>query len=351
MIKLYNVAAVIGRFQGLHFAHEDLLREAGDIADKVVVHVGSAFQPRTHKNPWTAAERAHMLRPILTMLSAINGAEYIIEFNIDTLYDYDGWITRTQQIVAKHSKPGDKIALVGHNKDADTTEYLSMFPQWDFVPVKAKQLLDATTIRELYFQRNYNRNFLIGTVPSSVLVWLDKFRETPEFEYIMAGKRVVEDRRKQYANLPYPMVAVTVDAVVICDGHILLIQRKSHPGKDLWALPGGYFDAVQDDEPVDGIVRELDEETMIDVPAKIIRGSIEEIKTFSHKQRSLLGRSITHAGLIRLKRSPLGNFPKVKGADDAKRAKWVPFNEIKKELLFDDHFDIISHWVPLPTTW
>jgi bifunctional NMN adenylyltransferase/nudix hydrolase len=350
MHKKYDTSVVIGRFQGLHDAHTALLFEAGMIADTVVVNIGSAFQPRTHKNPWTAAERALMLKPILADLAKRTGAEYVVEYVIDTLYDYDGWITRIQQNVAKHANANDAIVLIGHHKDAETAEYLRMFPQWDDVNVPLAQVLDATMIRELYFQRNYNRNFLVGCVPGTVLEWMDDFRKTEAFEYIMEGKRVVENRRKQYANLPYPMLAVTVDAVVTCDGHILLIQRKSHPGKDLWALPGGYFDTVKDDEPVDGIVRELDEETMIDVPAKVIRGSIVEIKTFSHKNRSLLGRSITHAGRIVLHRVN-GKFPKVKGADDAKRAKWVPYNEVKKELLFDDHYDIITHWIPLPTAW
>jgi bifunctional NMN adenylyltransferase/nudix hydrolase len=162
----------------------------------------------------------------------------------------------------------------------------------------------------------------------------------------MEGKRVVEDRRKPYDALPYPHVAVTADAVVTQCGHILLIKRRAHPGKDLWALPGGYFDAIKDDEPTDAIFRELKEETKIDVPEKVLRGSVKEIKTFSARGRSLLGRSITFAAHIPL----LGGeykLPKIKGSDDAIDAKWVPFSDVKKEMLFDDHYDIINYFVPL----
>jgi bifunctional NMN adenylyltransferase/nudix hydrolase len=139
---------------------------------------------------------------------------------------------------------------------------------------------------------------------------------------------------------------VTCDAVVTQSGHILLIKRKSHPGKNLWALPGGYFDAVKDNTPLDGILRELDEETKIDVPKKVLRGCIKAERHFAAKDRSQLGRSITFAAHISL---PGGEWklPKVKGEDDALKAKWVPFVDVKRELLFDDHYDIITNFIPM----
>lgn len=346
MKKQYDVLALIGRFQGLHKAHEELLEIAGKMADKVVVIIGSAGSPRSPKNPWTSAERAEMLSPVMTRLAAHTGASYHIDYNVDTIYDNDGWVARIQDIVYSNSGATDRIGLIGHKKDMSTKEYLEMFPQWEFVGVDLIQQLDATQIREIYFSDNYNPNFLAGVVSPTVLKFLDHFRMKAEFEYIMNEKRVIADRKKAYENLPYPHVAVTVDAVVTMCGHLLLIKRKSAPGKGLWALPGGYFDAVKDATPTDGILRELEEETLIDLPKKILRGSIKKVEIFSHPSRSQLGRSITFAAHIPLENNGKG-LPTVTGADDAERARWTPFVEIDRSTLFDDHYDIISNFIPL----
>ena len=37
---------------------------------------------------------------------------------------------------------------------------------------------------------------------------------------------------------------------------------------------------------------------------------------------------------------------KVKGSDDAKRAFWMPVNQLTPDVMFEDHFDIIQALVP-----
>jgi bifunctional NMN adenylyltransferase/nudix hydrolase len=46
--------------------------------------------------------------------------------------------------------------------------------------------------------------------------------------------------------------------------------------------------------------------------------------------------------LIELKGEKL---PKVKGGDDASKAFWVPFADVKPEQMFEDHFHIIQAMV------
>lgn len=356
MPKQFDTLALIGRFQGPHKAHFELLERAGKMANQVVVILGSAFRPRDFKHPWTAAERIAMLAPEVQKLQEFTGAKYIMECTHDTLYDYDAWVARIQTIVGRFTKSVDRIGLIGHAKDIETKEYLDMFPQWERVGVELIEVLDATQVRNMYFSDKFNPNFLTGVMPPSVISFLTKFRDTPEFDYIMAEKKVIEDRKKNYANLDYPNCAITVDSVVVQAGHILLIKRKSSPGKGLWALPGGYFNAggwsnrekkfiEPDMTPTDGILRELVEETMIDVPKKVLRGSIRSIREFGHPNRSLLGRSITFAAHIVLNGGEW-KLPKVKGMDDAETAKWVPFIDVRRETLFDDHADIIQSFVP-----
>ena len=133
---------------------------------------------------------------------------------------------------------------------------------------------------------------------------------------------------------------MTVDAVVVQSGHILLVKRGDMPGKGQLALPGGFLN--QNETMLDGAIRELKEETKIKVPVPVLKGSIKESKTFDAPNRSSRGRTITQAFFIDL---GVGELPKVKGADDAEKAFWVPFNEVKQEKMFEDHFHIIDNFI------
>ena len=122
----------------------------------------------------------------------------------------------------------------------------------------------------------------------------------------------------------------------------MLIKRRAEPGRGLWALPGGYVNANTDRSVEDAMLRELREETMIKVPAPVLRGNIVRSRVFDAIDRSPRGRIITHAFHIQL---PDGELPKVKGSDDAEKARWVPIAEVKSEECFEDHFEILQHFL------
>ena len=71
--------------------------------------------------------------------------------------------------------------------------------------------------------------------------------------------------------------AVTTDAVVFgFDGtnlNVLLIKRDNDPYRDTWALPGGFI-REEDETAMDGVFRELHEETNVK--------DIYQIKTETH---------------------------------------------------------------------
>jgi bifunctional NMN adenylyltransferase/nudix hydrolase len=171
---------------------------------------------------------------------------------------------------------------------------------------------------------------------------LASFTTRPEYEQIIREREFVETNKKQYASLPYPPIFSTADAVVIQSGHVLMIKRRAEPGKGLWALPGGYVNANTDKSVEDAAIRELREETMIKVPAPVLRGNIVRSKVFDAIDRSPRGRIITHAFHIQL---PDGELPKVKGSDDAEKARWVPIAEVRSEECFEDHFEIIMSFL------
>lgn len=338
MSKKYDTVVLIGRFQPVHNAHEEIIRRAGELADQIVIIVGSAKQPRTYKNPFTSRERAGML--INTVVDQIDPelVKVRIEHNHDTIYNNQAWAVRVQELVGKWTNSSDRVAIIGHSKD-ESSFYLKMFPQWEKEEVELIEPLNATDIRDLYFRNDANMNFISGVVPRSTMLFLIEFKKTKEYQQIIRERTFIETYKKQFASMPYPPVFVTVDAVLIQSGHVLMIRRRSEPGRGLWALPGGFLNADTDKSVEDAMLRELHEETGIKVPAPVLAGSIEENRVFDAIDRSARGRTITHAFKIVL---PDGKLPRVKGLDDADKACWIPISEIKSEECFEDHYEIIS---------
>lgn len=339
MSKKYDTLVLIGRFQPFHSAHLLLASRATALARKLIFICGSANQPRTYKNPFTFAERRTM---IYEATRGFGGTLTVnIEPNPDTIYNDQAWAVRIQEIVARNTEPGDRIGIIGHRKDPSSF-YLDMFPQWGFEEVELLEPLDATDIRSLYFKRDANMNFIKHVVPPTTFDFLESFKQSAEYEQIIREREFIIDYKKQYAGLKYPPIFSTADAVVIQSGHVLLIKRRAEPGRGLWALPGGYVNANTDRSVEDAMLRELREETMIKVPAPVLRGNIVRSRVFDAIDRSPRGRIITHAFHIQL---PDGELPKVKGSDDAEKARWVPIAEVKSEECFEDHFEILQHFL------
>jgi len=342
MPKKYDALVLIGRFQPFHNAHLEIVKRATALTDHLIIVTGSAAQPRTYKNPFTSQEREQMIRDATRGLSL----NITVGANVDTMYNDNAWAVRVQKIVndaVYNSKgPGNyKIGVIGHKKD-DSSFYLDMFPQWGFENVEEIEPLSAVNIRDLYFTWTFNSNFIKNVVPNSTYDFLMNFRKTEEFAQIIREREFVETYKKQYASLPYPPIFSTADAVVIQSGHILMIRRRAEPGKGLWALPGGYVNANTDKSVEDAAIRELREETGIKVPAPVLRGSIVRSRVFDAIDRSPRGRIITHAFYIQL---PDGDLPKVKGSDDADKARWVPIAEVRSEECFEDHYEILQHFL------
>ncbi|HVF17228.1 MAG TPA: hypothetical protein VNA21_09960, partial [Steroidobacteraceae bacterium] len=76
----------------------------------------------------------------------------------------------------------------------------------------------------------------------------------------------------------------------------------------------------------------------------VLRGSIKSRQVFDHPDRSLRGRTITHAFHFEF---PSGDLPSVRAGDDADRARWVPISEAldMEEQCFEDHFHVLEHFL------
>ena len=341
-MKNYDLVVFIGRFQPFHNSHLKTIKMACGFADNILVVVGSAFQPSTFKNPFRTQTVCDFVKDSTKDLDS-----FIHVIGQEDIYGDVLWCKSVQEkakdcLVSLGKDPGDaKVGIIGCDKD-DTTYYLKMFPQWDWIEVPIFENLSATKIRELYFVEEPNLNFIQGVLPELVLKHLDLSTNTGWHNQIVKERRVTENYKSKFAGLPYDPVFVTVDAVVFQSGHVLMVERKECPGEGLIALPGGFLNAATDKSLEDAMIRELREETRLKVPSPVLKGSVKKTHVFDTIDRSSRGRTITHAFNIVL---PDGELPKVKGQSDAKRAFWRPLSEVRSEDCFEDHYQIIQFFI------
>lgn len=333
-MKKYDYLVYIGRFQPTHTAHLATIKRAAELADNVLIILGSSKLPRTYKNPFTEDERSGMISAEIKQMKLDTNVYF--RSAVDYPYNDNQWISQIQDIV--NSNASGKIGLIGYKKD-ESSFYLNSFPQWDFINQDAIEPLHATDIRELYFKPNANLNYLRNVLPKSTFFFLEMFKNTDDYNEIVNERIFIDSYKQQYVSFPYPPIFVTTDAVVTIGGHVLLVKRRAYPGKGLLALPGGFVNANTDRSIQDAMLRELKEETKIKVPLPVLTGNIKSSRVFDAIDRSSRGRTITHAYHIQL---PDGELPKVKGSDDALVASWVPISSLDRSNFFEDHYHIIT---------
>ena len=345
----YKAAVFIGRFQPFHSSHLEVLKRGLEIAEKVVVVVGSANCAPNIKNPWSWLERKQMIQSCLS-----DKDKYRVEIvHVRDYFNQDNqWIRDIQNKTDLFIDRGDTVALLGNFKDA-SSYYLKYFPQWEFVPVKSTKALNATEIRETMFR---DGKIPSDSVPTPVHTFLSQWMYdyapgwrdgsgpayTTQWNQMNSEFKYIQDYKKSWENTPYPVTFVTADALVVCSGHVLVIRRRVNPGAGLLAIPGGFL--RPNERFQDGALRELKEETGIRVDKIVLENNIVDSHVFDHPHRSLRGRVVTNAFCIKLKD---GDLPEVKGNDDAERAIWMPLMDImaKESEFFEDHAHIISYFL------
>ncbi len=304
----------IGRFQPVHQGHIHALGIAASQVEQLYIFVGSANQCRSIKNPWTFAERKAML------MSKLH-AQRIYNYEIIPLNDYPysntQWMSDVRASIEHytHAKP----VLFGHMKEGNN--YLKWFPDWQFKNIEAMYNINATEIRTRMFQMND-----------------PEMPQTVKDDYAFYQKE-----KTLFANYPFPETLNfnCADAILECQGHVLVIERGFAPGKGAFALPGGFKN--REESFLDCAIRELQEETNVRVPEKVLRGSIVKTELFDDPKRSFGIPRNTLAVYMRINPDPDGSLPRANGADDAASCKWVPLTDALNSLeLYDDHKAIIS---------
>ena len=338
----YELAVLIGRFQPFHNGHLRLLRRALELASQVVVVLGSAFQSRNVRNPFTWQEREAMIRLCLD-----DHTQQRVHFvPVRDYYDNERWAQMIREAVSAHIGQGGHVVLVGHEKDASSDYLTSCFPQWSFIGEPRIEPVDAVQIRKIYFETGEPaaiRAVLSTLMPDRLVAYLDAWRHLAFYEPLCREQRFIVDYRQTWGAGPF----VTVDALVRVGGHVLLIQRAHPPGQGLWALPGGFLEGRE--RLLQAAVRELREETGITILDDVLVHALRSVVVFDHPDRSLRGRIITHVHFFDFDGISL---PDVEGLDDAASASWIPVEQLvsMEDQCYADHFHMLDYFLHLLQT-
>ena len=150
----------------------------------------------------------------------------------------------------------------------------------------------------------------------------------------------------------YPKPSLTVDLIGLRWNsytktvQILLVQRKNHPFKDHWALPGGF---VQENESInDAIVRETFEETHVQIKENDqVAGlpNIVRLPAVSKHGRDPRLWVVTNPNIVLFNQHQFKQTQPV-ADDDAKNARWFNIKFVNQQVQIKDNpklaFDHLS---------
>lgn len=351
-----KIGVVIGRMNPPHKGHLTLIQQAVDENEHVIIVLGSAKQPTDPKNPLSVDKRALLLNELCNDCGVSTEHLHITSVR-DFLYSDVEWVNAVKQQVASKAhtilcNTTNNIkwtyTLYGYEKD-DTSNYLKWFKDfWGYQPIAnpfkddQNKIVSSTTIRDILFSKGLfalQDPLIVKACSPKQIAYLEQWIMSSDFHSIQQDYEHYKEYKQRWNTSPFPPVFVTGDAVVFCNGHVLVVTRKGPPGGNAYALPGGFIN--QEETVNECIIRELREETKIDVPPGKLKNCLRSITVFDAPQRSLRGRTITHAGLIVLDEPTL---PRVKGADDARSAFWLSLHHLDKfqDKFFEDHWHIIN---------
>ena len=359
----YHFGVYIGRFEPFHNGHLHIVEHALKLANKLIIIIGSHNKPIDWKNPWTSAERIAMIRNSLTPEQLERVHFQTVE---DRLYQNKDWQASIYEavdaVIMQYSKYRIRghdaehtanICLVGFDKD-DSSWYLKAFKEFKLEPLDMYNIeandeaLSATMIRDMLYSNHFG--YIKSLIPDGTFQIIKQWLATDSAKYVKDWYDFEVEYQKPYEALPYGTNFYTADNVVFQGNHILLGKRKSHPGKGLWALPGGHVN--KNEMASEAAIRELYEETSIKLPEKVLHGSFVGEKMFDHPERSLRGRvgshkvgrtaSMSHCYDLNDSES----LPRVIAADDLEEVWWFNLAEVRamRDQIFEDHSDQIEYW-------
>lgn len=343
----FMIGGLPARTQPLHDGHLGNVRVGMKRSKYFVLLLGSSNMARSYKNPFTYEERKLLFE--LCFPEEVASGRLIIRPMPDFYRNNKGWAENTKRIVRDvaaeiSAREGividdSMIGLAGFRKDAATSEYLDMFPEWgDIMLTERVSRIDATGIREAYFQRD--SVILAEHLPAPVVAFLERFRLNPAFEILVRERENIDHIREVY-NKDDPENH-TGDILIRHRNKSLLIRRGGAYGYNLWAFPGGIRDKGEDF--LDCSLRELNEETGMTrlnpgITIEMLKSHVK-VKLYNDtKGRDLRG--IYNTTLFVIVLPDELPQPLIEPLDDAKHVEFVEHEIIPETEWFADHHGML----------
>ncbi len=138
LAKRFIRALYVGRFQPFHLGHLEAVRYILRNADEIIIVVGSAQESHTLENPFTAGERAYMIRIALNE-AGVDPAKYYIIPVIDL--DVHGiWVSHVCSYVPKFD-------VVYSNEPLTRRLFIESGFKVESIPFFRRNVCSATEIR------------------------------------------------------------------------------------------------------------------------------------------------------------------------------------------------------------
>lgn len=344
---MFDIGAFVMRARPFGDQHLYNIKQALECCQYAFVMIGSANEPINFENPFTAEEVAQMVRGSLTPMQNDRVFLFFVENQESDL----AWVTEVQRLVKQQadrlSLASPKITLVGYQKDG-SGYYQSMFPQWASTATENYgEGMSATQVRNALYNSEdpiYTLGRLEG-LPKGTEVFLRQWVHTDEYHRMKSEFLFNWAEGNKFAPHPYNSWTwhETADAACFQSGAVLLVRRGEMPGEGQWALPGGHRQLERFQTTA---LRELCEETSIlalnpDLTMDDLKLAVRGEKLCDNPWRStrMVTTSVAYGLLL-----PGTKRLEVKGADDAKEARWWNLDEVTRQMMFEDHYLIIQHF-------
>lgn len=312
------LGVVIGRFQPFHNSHKDLVDYALANSEKVLIIVGSSFRSLLPRNPFTFEERRGVIRKIYPNIHIKPCEDYISD---------EAWAKEITSIIKEYTSKLEEVCIYGDPVDNEYNRNSLNGVAYNYQDYTSELGIRASEVRSIVYNSYHPQSIAWEhLVPPETKEFLNGVDADLIEKLSNVGKR----------NLFTQGIYVTVDNIVLCRNHIVLIRRKDN---GVYALPGGYLE--KDERIVNGALRELEEETGL---TKDVLSPINKQFVIDNVHRSGFGRLISHV-YSWYALSTTYDVPEVRGGDDAKEALWVDYSTLSnlKDQFHDDHYQIISY--------
>ncbi|MCB8823445.1 hypothetical protein [Microvirga rosea] len=241
-----------------------------------------------------------------------------------------------------------KVGLLG-DVDGTLSTYTHRFPDWASHSVRVPGLAElpsASKLRISYLAEK-PEDFILAC-PKAVEPLLHEHMKSARFRWLREDAKALQEFRESEELALNASPALTVNTVCEQAGAVLLIKKRSWPGRGLYELPGA--PAISKESLKTTAIRALQRQTEVadqrgPIPEGILSRYVARSAYFDDADRDGRGRFISQAFLVQFPRGKT-RFT-INGSNADADPHWVQFSDIDRVQLYGDHRMIIRNFLSI----